>query len=110
MAESRFDRALKRAFVRWNEAERQKEQTEEIPEMSAAFLERMQSVVRDETKIIREDRKMKGRKTWKKWWTAAICAAVVLAGTGCVYAVSPTVRAYINMLFLQEESSGRLTE
>ncbi len=110
MAESRFDRALKRAFVRWNAAERQKEQTEEIPEMSAAFLERMQSVVRDETKIIREDRKMKGRKTWKKWWTAAICAAVVLAGTGCVYAVSPTVRAYINMLFLQEESSGRMTE
>ena len=110
MAESRFDRALKRAFVRWNEAERQKEQTEEIPEMSAAFLERMQSVVRAEDRMIREDRKMKGRKTWKKWWTAAICAAVVLAGTGCVYAVSPTVRAYINMLFLQEESSGRLTE
>ena len=110
MAEKRFDLALKRALVRWNEAEQQREQTEEIPEMSAAFLERMHSRIRDDDRIIREGKRMKQKKTWKKWWTAAICAALVLAGTGCVYAVSPAVRAYINMLFLQDESSGRVKE
>ena len=103
MAESRFDLALKGALVRWNEAERQREQTEEIPEMSAVFLERMESRIRGNDK---REGSMKMKK-WNKLWTAAICAAVVLAGTGCVYAVSPTVRAYINMLFLSSADTTK---
>ena len=105
MAEKDFDRALKGALARWN-GRVQEDENENIPEMSAAFLDKVQTKIREEN---REGRTMKQTKQWKKAWTAGVCAALILAGTGCVYAVSPTVRAYINMLFLQEDSGGRIT-
>ena len=110
MAENRFEKALKRALVRWNEAERQTEDTDSIPEMSPAFLEKMNERVRDDRQNREGFAMKKSVKKWKKAWTAAICAAVVLAGTGCVYAAVPAVREYINMLFLREDSVTRLTE
>lgn len=113
MAEKQFDKALKHALALWNEMERQAPaEKEEIPAMSDAFLDRMQDRVRQNQNTKREVfvMKQKTMKKWKKAWTAAICAAVVLAGTGCVYATVPAVREYINMLFLQKDSGGQLTE
>jgi len=110
MAENRFDRALKQALARWNQSEPFSGAEDSIPEMSPAFLEKMDTRIR-ENKPTREGFVMtKNVKKWKKAWTAAICAAVVLAGTGCVYAAVPAVREYINMLFLQDDSVGRITE
>ncbi|MBR5445725.1 MAG: hypothetical protein IKV57_06365, partial [Clostridia bacterium] len=111
MADKRFDAALKKALARWNRMA-EAETEEEIPAMSAAFLDRMDSMVREEKQPKREGHIMtkKNTKNWKKAWTAAICAAAVLTGTGCVYATVPAVREYVNMLFLQKDSSGQLTE
>lgn len=111
MGDRQFNTALKKALARWNAADcHVPEETDSIPAMSPAFLERMDGIVRD-NRTIREGYIMKKTvKNWKKAWTAAICAAAVLAGTGCVYAAVPAVREYINMLFLQKDSSGQLTE
>ena len=111
MGDRQFNTALKKALARWNAADcHAPEETDSIPAMSPAFLERMNGMVRD-NRTIREGYIMKKTvKNWKKAWTAAICAVVVLAGTGCVYAAVPAVREYINMLFLQKDSSGQLTE
>ncbi|MBR4960627.1 MAG: hypothetical protein IKY52_07010 [Clostridia bacterium] len=111
MADNRFETALKNALARWNRLA-ETEADEEIPAMSAAFLDRMDSMVREERQPKREGYIMtkQNKKNWKKAWTAAICAAAVLTATGCVYAAVPAVREYVNMLFLQKDSSGQLTE
>lgn len=46
----------------------------------------------------------------KKRFAAALVCALVLVSSVVVYAASPAVREYINMLFLKEDSVGRLTE
>ncbi len=40
--------------------------------------------------------------------TIAVAAVVVLLLTGCVCAAVPAVRNYLNTLFLQEDSTGRI--
>ena len=46
----------------------------------------------------------------KKRFAAALVCALVLVSSVVVYAASPAVREYINMLFLKEDSVGRLTK
>ncbi len=111
MAEKKqFDKALRGALVRWNEAERQRESAEEIPPMPTKFLASTPPVGRrTEKQPNKEGFTMKQARKWRKSAVAAMAAAALLAGSVCVYAAVPAVREYINMLFLKEESVMRLT-
>ncbi len=113
MAEKKqFEKALRGALVRWNEAERQRETTEEIPPMPTKFLAATPPVgrsVETKTRSSKEGFTMKQTRKWRKSAVAAMAAAALVAGSVCVYAAVPAVRAYINMLFLKEESVMRLT-
>ena len=108
MADKQFDTALKNALTKWNK-QVEIETDEEIPSMSAAFIERMDNIVRKsdiETNIPAK----KNIRNRNKVLVAVVCAAVVLATTGCIYVAVPEVRDFINMLFLREDSMTQLTE
>lgn len=112
MKKKSFEQALHGAFVRYNHMVEQSEQ-EPVPEMSPAFLQKMDDYIRSQTK--QEEQSMTKHTTsvgkkWKKAWTVAIAAAIVVGGSVCVYATVPAVRERINMLFLQKESVARLHE
>ncbi len=106
-----FEAALRGALARWKEPEWLRDVTEEMPPMPAKFDTDIPLVGKKQGKMSKmEDFGMKKGRSWKKSTAAALCAAAIVAGSVCVYAAVPAVRAYINMLFLKEESVMRLTE
>jgi len=67
--------------------------------------ERIRNLLKKEEKPMKKNRKQLPR------WIGVIAACAVLMCSGIVvYAASPVVREYLNMLFLKEESEARLTE
>ena len=53
---------------------------------------------------------MKKRKPLTRWVGVIAACAVLMCSAAVVYAASPAVREYLNMLFLKEDSEARLTE
>ena len=53
---------------------------------------------------------MKKRKPLTRWVGVIAACAVLMCSAVVVYAASPAVREYLNMLFLKEDSIARLTE
>lgn len=98
---SEFDKRLNEALSGYVETE----YSADVPHEYAPENERKAEEMTNKTK-----KSMQRRFPMKKRLAAALVCALVLVSSAVVYAASPAVREYINMLFLKEESAGRLTE
>ena len=67
--------------------------------------EKIKNLLKQEEKTM-----MKNRKTLTRWVGVIAACAVLMCSAVVVYAASPAVREYLNMLFLKEDSVQRLTE
>lgn len=98
-----FDKRLNEALAGYAETE----YSADIPhEYTTENKRKAEEITRKTTKTTSIAR----RYPMKKRFAAALVCALVLVSSVVVYAASPAVREYINMLFLKEESAGRLTE
>lgn len=98
---SEFDRRLNEALSGYVETE----YSSDVPHEYAPENERKAEEMTSKSK-----KTIQRRFPMKKRFAAALVCALVLVSSAVVYAASPAVREYINMLFLKEESAGRLTE
>lgn len=96
-----FDEKLNKAAERYVD----EEYAEDVPHEYAP--ERREAV---EELLTKKTKRTTRRFPMKKRFAAALVCALVLVSSVVVYAASPAVREYINMLFLREDSEGRLTE
>ena len=71
--------------------------------------ERLAEILNGKSETRKRRNTMKNR-TFTKRLTAAVVCALLAVSSAVVYAASPAVREYINMLFLKEDSAGPLTE
>jgi len=97
-----FEKKLNEALSRYAETE----YARDIPHEYTPENERKAEKITKKVKKITLQR----RFPMKKRFAAALACALVLVSSAVVYAASPAVREYINMLFLKEDSAGRLTE
>lgn len=97
-----FDKRLNEALARYAETE----YSADTPHEYAPENKRKAEEITEKTKKTTIQR----RYPMKKRFAAALACALVLVSSVVVYAASPAVREYINMLFLKEDSAGRLTE
>ncbi len=96
-----FDKRLNEALSRYVE----KEHSADVPHEYAPENARKAEEITEKTK-----KTIQRRFPMKRRFAAALVCALVLVSSAVVYAASPAVREYINMLFLREDSAGRLTE
>ena len=96
-----FDEKLNKAFARYTETEFSADVPHEYTPENRERAEKILGKTKKETTR---------RFPMKKRFAAALVCALVLVSSMVVYAASPAVREYINMLFLKEDSVGRLTE
>lgn len=97
----KFDERLNEAFARYTETEFSADAPHEYTPENRERAE----------EILRKTKKETTRRfPMKKRFAAALVCALVLVSSAVVYAASPAVREYVNMLFLKEDSVGRLTE
>ncbi len=98
-----FEKSLSEALSRYVEAEYSGDVPHEYTPENKQKAEEITDKKQKTTSISR-------RFPMKKRFAAALMCALVLVSSVVVYAASPAVREYINMLFLKEDSAGRLTE
>jgi len=98
-----FEKTLNETLSRYVEAE----YSGDIPHEYAPENERKSEEITEKTK---KTTSIPRRFPMKKRFAAALMCALVLLSSAVVYAASPAVREYINMLFLKEDSAARLTE